>query len=498
MEENAELEQLLSEAEHTTTMKDRLEKYYEVLSVYPNNIDARLNIAKCHINLGNYDLALQSLNFVSKVDPQNQEIYELFIQLSRYADDISYAYTALDLAQQNHNETFLSKRPEAPKLSLDSGEYNSRVNFEIDTDNTSGDIFVTIENNGELGYDFTMKYTGPIPLLRGNNTVSAYTVQNGIPSETVTAEYSINYEPTEVTFKESSIEKLVRLVLNRPTGPITDVACESVDQLIWSDLRGTVSSDAAYKSIKISSLEDLKYFPRLTRLDLEYQGSITDYSPLSNCPLITTINFKNCHLSSVRFVEFTPRLTHLSVYNYNSEWVYMDDIDSLAKLTTLRSLDTRGNSLGSQIDERSWRIHHLDDVIKSNPQITSLNINSDHLSNWNVLLDLDLTHINTWGIRNTNTSVLSKLQTLQNLYIWYGPYEYWNQTSAKSLSFLSNLPNLKKLGLGGVDNVSDLKYVKELENLEYLRLAEDSGVVSNNTAMSELQEALPNCQIVTE
>ncbi len=46
--------------------------------------------------------------------------------------------------------------------------------------------------------------------------------------------------------------------------------------------------------------------------------------------------------------------------------------------------------------------------------------------------------------------------------------------------------------------ISIVALISIFAGILYLRFAEDSGVVSNTTIISELQEALPNCQIVTE
>jgi len=192
-------------------------------------------------------------------------------------------------------------------------------------------------------------------------------------------------------------------------------------------------------------------------------------------------------------VEFIPQIQTLKMYNYTTEWDVYLDTNPLGSLRHLTTIDTRGNNLGKQIDERSWSVYHIDNVIKNNPNLLYVNINSNHLTNWNLLLDLkEIKHINTWGIQNANYSVISKLTTLESLYIYFSSYE-WNM-SARSLSYLQNLDNLRKFGMQGLDDVSQLKYLKELEQIQEIVLA-NSDVVSDTEAMKELETALPRCKI---
>lgn len=488
-EQSVYLNELIEKVNSTYSLDSKLDIYYEILELDPRNIDARIGIAHCNINKKNYDLARDGLLFVAKIDPYNQEVYELLAKISDQSGDLAYAEEAIKLAKQNNVESFLSQVPSEPVFSLAEGEHFEKVSLEITTDEPGATIYWSIDTYGIKD----TQYTAPVRLVRGNNVVSAYIVKNGIPSKEVTMEYTISYEPTVVKFEESAFEKMVRLALNKPTGPITDAECETVTKLSWFDLRNTVANESAYQKLKIKSLADLQYFPMLTELVLEYQNKIADYSPLSYCPLLTTLQMDNCHLTSTDFVEFIPQIQTLKMYNYTTEWDVYLDTNPLGSLRHLTTIDTRGNNLGKQIDERSWSVYHIDNVIKNNPNLLYVNINSNHLTNWNLLLDLkEIKHINTWGIQNANYSVISKLTTLESLYIYFSSYE-WNM-SARSLSYLQNLDNLRKFGMQGLDDVSQLKYLKELEQIQEIVLA-NSDVVSDTEAMKELETALPRCKI---
>lgn len=493
-EESAKIVELLESAERTYSNGSKLDIYYEVLALDPGNVSARLGMAQCYIMQEEYELASESLLLTAKLDPSNSEVYDMFEKLCKASDDRAYGDIALALARQNNQTSFLELIPSEPVFSLESGAYTEKVNIEVSSVEAGADVYISVANDAENGYNIKeSKYFTPITLLRGTNVVSAYVVKNGIPSETVTMEYVVDYEPVEVKFQESAIEKLVRIALDKPTGPITDADCEGIKELSWPKLKSTVNGDEAYKKIQIKTLEDLQYFPRLTTLVLEYQNKLTDFSPLQYCPCITALRFDHCQLTSANFVRYTPNVQQLLLCNFESEGVRLYDIDALEELKNLRNLDLRGKDLCGYISDTSWRVESIDKIIENNPNLQYLNFNAEHLSNWQLLLDLEnLVHINVWGIQETNYSVLSKLENLDSLYVYFGYYE-WHMT-ARSLSYLQDLNNLTKFGMQGLDDASQLKYLKGLENLESLILA-NSDVVQDEQAMKELEAALPGCKI---
>lgn len=481
--------ELIEQANKLNSTVGKLDIYYEILKLDPRNIDARFGAARCHVDQKQYDLAKNGLLFIAKLEPHNEEVCELLAKISAETGDLSYAEKAIELAKQNKIEEFLSKIPQSPVFSLPEGEYAEKVTLEMSAEDADATIYWSVDVYGIND----QQYTAPIRLFYGTTVVSAYAVKDGIPSEIVTMEYTVNYEPSVVKFEEPAVEKMVRLSLKKDSGPITDVECETVTKLNWFDLRDTVSKEADYKKMKLKSLSDLQYFPRLTELVLEYQNKITDYSPLSYCPLLTTLQMENCHLTSTEFVEYVPQIQHLKLYNYTTKWdVYMDP-RPMYQLRNLITIDVRGNNLGEQTSKTSWKVYQIDNVIKNNPDLSYININSNQLSNWNLLLNLrEVRHINTWGIQQANYSVISKLTSLESLYIYFAYYE-WNM-SARSLYYLRDLDELKKFGMQGLDDASQLKYLKELEQIEHIVLA-NSNVMKDEQAIKELREALPGCKI---
>lgn len=123
------------------------------------------------------------------------------------------------------------------------------------------------------------QYFDPIPITRGDTSLEVYCIKDGIPSETVEAHYICDYPPVEVSFADSTIERIVRLELGNEFGPITDVDCDGITELRQYDLRNAGMDWREYENIRVKSFEDIRLFPNLQQLYLENVDPIYDYSP---------------------------------------------------------------------------------------------------------------------------------------------------------------------------------------------------------------------------
>jgi len=458
-----------------------LDIYLTAMEKNPRDIPSRMGVVRSQIALDRIDLALMNLDMVQQLDPDNAELCRAYLDLADKTGRISYARTAISLAEQYDHQEILDLIPPKPVMLLEEGNYDSVQQLEITSD-PELEIYVDLENSVNDIFDMRNSlYTGPVRLMRGTNTVTAYTMKDGIPSVSVTCTYTVDYPCVNVEFKEPLIEQLALQALNKESGPITNYECETLQELQWYDLQQIYTSYYEYEALRLHTLEDLKHFPGLLYLFLHNQDKITDYSPLQYCPVLFQLGIEESGLKNTDFAKYCPSVEH-----FNLGGNQIKDISGLIEKKNLYGVSLNGNN--GKVD--------LTALIKAHPEMYRLEMNDDALSDYSILQELEeITSLYILGIQNVDRDGLSKLTELTNLHITmdYDAREY-NMTFT-DLSFLQNMPKLENLYLNGVSEVSDLEYIKGLENLEYLYLY-NSPVADNSRIMEELAAALPvNCNL---
>lgn len=458
-----------------------LEQYLMAMEKNAKDIDARIGVVKCQIELGNYEIADMNLSMAQQIDPSSIEICEMYLKMSQETDSIHYAQIAVDLATQYGHDAILANIPAAPVIEQDPGNYSERITLTISCDDPDAEVYVNLENslNSEY-YLYNAKYSEPIMLIRGENKVSVYSIKNGVPSKTVTQTYSVNYDSFEVTFKEPLIEEIVRQTIGKTGGPITNYDCEKVTELNWYSLKSAYSNYNTYRNLRIHSLEDLQYLPCLSYIRIQYQTEIEDYSPLKYCPMIYQASIYECELTDTDFVKYLPNVLYLYLNNNK-----ISDFSGLENLTGLYSLSVLGNDGDGTIDS----------ILRNNKQIYSLSIGDTQLEDYSVLLEMEyLSDLSIYGITYADYSVIGQLTNLQSLQLMYNYDRNEYNKSIGDISFLPQMQKLQYLDLNGVNKASELEYIKQLPGLITLHLY-DCDATNDQAAMNALVQALPNCAI---
>lgn len=453
-------------------------KYTDAMKGNPIDMDAMIGAIKCQIALENYDMAATNLSAAISVNPLVPEVYDLYIALSEASNQIEYARTAVLLATQNNVESFLSKVPDSPVLNYPDGKYDSRFQVEISAEPDT-EIFVDERKDS---YHDSYQYFDSIPITRGDTSLEVYCVKDGIPSDTAEAHYICDYPPTQVSFTDPTIEKLVRLELDNEYGPITDVECEGITELRQYDLRNAGMDWREYENIHVKSLEDIRLFPNLQQLYLENVDPIYDYSPLSSCRRLNVFQMDDSGLTDISFVKYLSNLGYFSVRNNN-----ITDLTPLSECKNLYNLSVDGNPIKdlnmlSELD--------IEDLSITASNITDLSI----LRNWE-----NMRYLNLYGCGGLDLSPLEVMKNLEDLYLYAEDYtsnNYWeNRKPLGNLSFLQNLEGLDRLSLQGISDYSALNYVKPLKNLTYLYARTLNYDSIPFDLLQELQTAFPGCSI---
>ncbi len=477
----ANVEQINAEALQAFDSGDysgALLKYTDAMKSNPIDMDAMIGTIKCQIALENYNMAATNLSAAVRVNPQVPEIYDLYITLSEESGQIGYARTAVSLATQNDIKSFLSKVPGSPALNYSDGKYDSRLQVEISADD-GAEIFIIEKKDSHWD---SYQYFDPIPITRGDTSLEVYCIKDGIPSETVEAHYICDYPPVEVSFADSTIERIVRLELGNEFGPITDVDCDGITELRQYDLRNAGMDWREYENIRVKSFEDIRLFPNLQQLYLENVDPIYDYSPLSSCRRLNVLQMDDCGLSDISFVKYLPNLGYFSVSDNQ-----ISDLTPLSNCKNLYNLDIQGNPVRDLSMLGELDIEYL--------YVTASNIEDlSALRNWENMRYL---HMN--GCGGLDLSPLEAMTSLENLDLYAEDYtsnNYWeNRKPLGGLSFLQNLEGLERLSLQGISDYSELNYVKSLKNLTYLYVRTLNYDSIPSDLLQELQSALPGCSI---
>lgn len=463
--------------------KDSLALYLETMQEEPKDLTARIGVVKCQIALENYDMALMNLYFAVDMMPQEEEIYDLFIEISKLTDNISIAQQAVELASLYGVESFLKKLPEKPVFEYEEGKYNQQLKVSIDSNYSDAtDIYFSV--NKVAGYQFyNMEYTQPLTITNGETLVSAYCVRDGVPSETVEVTYICEYEPSAVQFKDPVIEQLVRTILDIPEGEITDIDCEQITSLDIYEFRRSGMDNEEYQRMKIQTLDDLKYFPYLTTLYLYAQVETVDYLPIKLCPLLSNLYVNDSNLSDISFISELPNLTYLYIPNNQ-----ITDFSSVLRCKKMSYLYINGNPSSD-----------ISDLVELQ-RIYSLGLDVGQLKEIGILSQLhNLRDLQIYCQGSDDISKLGELNQLESLaiYYYYWNYDYDERVFIKDISYLENLTNLTYLYISGLEDLSQIDPLKKLINLQNLYLYNRNNVdkVTDAAAIQELQQALPQCNI---
>lgn len=465
--------------------EESLEMFLDVMQKEPKDVTARIGVVKSQIALENYDMALMNLDMAIPVLAHEEELYELYLQISELTDNISVAKNAVNLAERYGEKSFQERVPQKPVLGVEGGKYGQKMEVSVtapDADNV--EIYISVDKKDDYRYNDVI-YCSPWIMTTGETKLSAYCVKDGIPSDIVEATYICEYEPTTILFADPMMEQLVRNTIGRQEGEITDLDCEQINQLSSYDLRSEEVDYEEYQKMKIKSLEDLQYFPNLTSLTLVEQAEIADYSQIRKCPLLNDLNLSSDSLYDISFVTEIPYLSYLYLENNQ-----ISDLQPILQCKNLRGLEIEGNP----VDDLS-KLMQL-------PKLYMLRFETGQFKDPTVLEQFEnLTELSVYCTGKDDLSFVGNIIQLDDLSI---QYEYWKYDEhgeddfIKDISYLQNLKNLNYLNISGLRDLSQIDCLKNLARLQNLYLynrydTEDEE--KDAEAVRDLQEALPNCSI---
>lgn len=194
-------------------------------------------------------------------------------------------------------------------------------------------------------------------LLLSDNPIKDYSSLAGIRAGLTDCDFEPESGPQPIVFNDAVLEQKLRTALNKPEGDITIADTEAVTELwIGNEWQQEIPEDQ-----QIRDTSALKYFPNLTKLNLQNCGinridelrvmknlgeamldnsNIRDIRPLLACESLYWLNLSGCKCTEADLAPLAQMtgLAWLSIAYSNN----IHDVSVLANLTGLKGLDMQG------------------------------------------------------------------------------------------------------------------------------------------------------------
>ena len=451
--------------------------YEKVLSLNPKNAPAAINYAKLNITLGNYTKAEEEL---LKCTQNSNNAIDAYTALSSMYVGQGRIRDAVDLLNNIPNELIRAKigaiRPTAPLFSPDSGRYSEKTEISLkNAENIS--CYYTMSDSDIVEFENSWQENIVLPL--GKTTIKAVAVgSNGLVSDITDCSYNVDDLSAAVTFKDSTVESMVRAALSRYSGYITVGEMKSVTSLSNSQFDGKKIGG------EISTFSDFQYLRNLTELSLSNLSELPNLSGLSVLTNLKSLTLNNCGINSgkISVLSSMPNLKALDLSDNSlddisclsefskAEYIslrnnFISDITPLLAFENLIYLDLSGNPLGNIT------------AIGLLPKLKALTLSNCKLSDISPLKSLkSLTHLDISNNGISNLEPLSDCISLENIIA--------GNNLISILSPLSGLCKISSLDLHG-NGIRSVRPLMMLENLKTLNI--------NQNDVGDLS-ALQNCE----
>lgn len=215
------------------------EHYLKALSISPEDIRVRLELADLYIEKGETKNAIQYLDEVLKKDSTNLDAYKMYYRIYSKDNDIEAIQKLLKgVTNTKILDVFSEYVIEQPKFSVSGGTYTKAFKLEL-TAKKDLEIYYTID--GDDPREAGVEYIQPIEFLEaGKHVVKAVTKnKEGNFSEVVTETFKIDFaapETPSVNPNGGTFTSTTYIYISVPTGCTAYYTWDRTDPTISSDV----------------------------------------------------------------------------------------------------------------------------------------------------------------------------------------------------------------------------------------------------------------------
>ncbi len=229
-----------------------------------------------------------------------------------------------------------------------------------------------------------------------------------------------------VTFPDADFEVLIREILEKPTGNITNLELATITSM-------------RKRTGNISDLTGIEYCKNLTTIDL-YQHNLTEITKVGQLRKLNGLHFYRNAVTNIDAINGMNNLESLTIGINN-----ISDISVLLTLPKLTYLTIGYNPITNL------------DVINNLINLEYISISSLNLTDLSLIANLiNLTRIEVRYNQITDISALSNLTKMESIAI--------NDNQISDISILANLSNLDDIGFSD-NSITDISAIVNLPNL---------------------------------
>ncbi|MCL2747839.1 MAG: leucine-rich repeat domain-containing protein [Oscillospiraceae bacterium] len=418
----------------------------------PEDIELCLKLTDAYLGAGNHARAEYTLICGIGAEASQLSLYLKLCAVYLAQDKLFDAVSFLDgIPNPLIRDQIEALRPDPPAFFPVPGRYEEVIQVGL-TLPEGADGYLSIDGRTPLLAEDL--FETPLALPVGMSEAMAVSVRNGLPSRWAWGEYRLENIVQPMDFKDYSVERLLRELLDNEDGAV-------MSSDLWAITRLTPDTE----SMRYMSLADLPHLRDLAELSLYGDGSKVDISPLAGMTHLKSLSLRQFALddADLEMIAGWAWLEELSLQD--NRFV---EIDALSDMDSLTALNLAGNSIQDASP--------LSDLVGLTRLDLSRNVlaNSAPLATLGALRELNLSGNKLRGVVGLRT--LTQLVTLDisfNEISDLGPLSahtnlvqlLCKECPVSSLGPLENCRSLEVLSVTG----GEIQSVSPLSSLRYLR-----------------------------
>lgn len=434
---------------------DTAKSHFEsVLGRDKYSAEARIGLSEVYFSQDKVDDAIKVLEDGIALVEGNYDYYFSLIHLYVKSGKMDEAFSFLNgITNSPVKKKLAERQPESITADPAPKAANEPLNIKL-TSSKDTEIYYTID--GSTPTIKSKKYSKAIKITE-KVTLKAFAInEDGIISNLFSGVYNVFNGTVKYPFSDNKIEKIVRAMLNKPTGNV-----------YLNDLMN-ITSFSNYIGGKpvegyIVNLDDLASFTNLKEVSLINEPQISDLTPISNLENLKKLTLDGCNIDDNKLNTLSElvNITDLSL-SKNS----ITNISILSKLVNLRSLSMAENG-----------IMDLSAIVQF-PALETLNLSNNTITDlYSISNAPTLKDLNLMGNQIADLTPLDTIKTIKSLNV--------SKNNILTLNGVQRIPALAILN-ASENSISDISVlsgnnsITEL-NLSYNNMIADLSPLSNTS-----------------